>query len=217
MRAVIEELLLNETIDAALLGEFIPEEIAPDSDPSVTTILKGVGMIDARWYTEAGRFRGSTVHEICQFELEGDLDARSVDKRLRGYLNALRSFVKDTGYKAEACERPVRHELLRYTGRPDSWGTFHQGKAILDFKTGKVVAATRFQLVGYNGCLQSPQSYWRLAVELRRDGKYNLQVYSPKDYLKDWSHWTSMVDLYHLRRELKLLWTPQSESSRSNY
>jgi hypothetical protein len=199
---MIEEL---DIFPEETLGDFVPEEDPGSNDPSVTTILKGVGMVDDRFYTDAGRFRGSTVHEICHYDLQGDLKLRSVDKRVRGYLNALRKFVKETGYKAETCEERVRNELLRYTGHLDSRGTFSRGKAILDFKTGRVVPATRYQLVGYNGCFSSPQSYWRLAVELRRDGTYNLHVYSPKEYTEDWNHWSSMVDVYLLRRRLKLL------------
>lgn len=171
----------------------------------VTTILKDVGLVDTTWYTDTGRERGSTVHEFCQLELEDDLIEKSVDPRLRGYLEALRKFVRETEYKSEACERRVKNEAYGYIGRTDSWGTWLKGKAVLDFKTGTVLPVTRYQLVAYAGCLQSPGSYWRLAVQLNLNGEYRLTPYPPADYLKDWSRWTSILDVYNLRKELKFV------------
>ena len=35
--------------------------------PSVTEILRSVGLIDATWYTEEARQRGTAVHLACEY------------------------------------------------------------------------------------------------------------------------------------------------------
>jgi hypothetical protein len=47
--------------------------------PSVTTILKSVGLIDASFYTIEGRERGSAVHLACEYFDQGDLDEDTLE------------------------------------------------------------------------------------------------------------------------------------------
>src|SRR5258705_10213940 len=75
--------------------------------PGFSEIVKGVGLIDDRWFTEQGCWRGSVVHAITQLDDENDLDEESVDPSLTGWLEAHRKFKRETGFVPDAIEESV--------------------------------------------------------------------------------------------------------------
>lgn len=181
--------------------------------PGFSEIVKGVGLIDDRWFTETSRWRGSVVHAITQLEDENDLDEESVDPSFSGWLEAYRRFKRETGFIPEAIEQPVFNPFLKYCGTLDRSGKLASGRpALLDLKTGDVNKITRYQTVAYLGCLSQPFQYTRLAVGLKPNGKYSCKVYGPEDYRKDWSKWASIVDVYYLLRELGMLKANEKEN-----
>jgi hypothetical protein len=174
--------------------------------PGVTDILVGAGIVDTTWFTELGRWRGSAVHLSCWYDDEGDLDEAQLDPRLRGYLAAYRKFKAETGFKADSIEQSLHHELLGYAGTPDRVGVLGDGRPCLpDLKSGASSKATRFQTVAYAACLPGPRKFVRMEVRLKENGKYSLQVYEPKDYDRDFSRWQSIVDVFFLRKEMRLI------------
>ncbi len=171
--------------------------------PSVTEILVGAGIVDIRWFTELGRWRGSAVHAACWYDDDSDLDEESLDLQLRPYLQAYRKFKSETGFQPTAIEQSLHHELLGYAGTPDRIGKLGDGRPCLpDLKSCASSKATRYQTVGYAACLPSPRKYVRMEVRLQPNGKYSLQVYEPKDYDRDFQKWQSIVDVFTLRKEL---------------
>ena len=173
--------------------------------PSVTEILKGAGIVNDRWWTEAGRWRGSAVHAACWYDDQNDLNEATLDPSLRNYLDAYRKFKTETGFIPTDIETPIYNDLLGYAGTPDRIGNLPGGKFCLpDLKSGASSKVTRYQTVAYAACLPSPRKYVRMEVRLKPDGKYTLQVYEPKDYDRDFSRWQSIVDVFHLRRELNV-------------
>jgi len=181
--------------------------------PGVNEILKGAGLVDDQWFTEQSRYRGSVVHALCHFDSEGDLDESWVDEQenatdLHGYLAAHRKFKKETGFVAQVCEEQIYHSTLNYCGTLDERGVIgHDSKkpCLADIKSGAVSRVTRYQLVAYLGSFPDAWAWTRLAVGLRPDGTYNLKVYGPADYRRDWARWTSIVDVYAMRRELGMI------------
>ena len=173
--------------------------------PSVTEIMRGAGIVNDRWWTEAGRWRGSAVHLACWYDDQNDLDESQLDQVLRGYVDAYRQFRSDTGFVPTEIETPIYNDLLGYAGTPDRIGKLNGGRLCLpDLKSGAPSKVTRYQTVAYVACLPSPRKYVRMEVRLQHTGKYSLQVYEPKDYEKDFRIWQSVVDVFHLRRELGL-------------
>ena len=116
--------------------------------PSVTQILLSEGFIDATWYTEMGRSRGSYVHEARHLDDIGQLDETSIDPEIAPYLEAWRLFKRETGFEVSTSEVPMASGRYLYAGRPDVTGIF---------KSGSVIK--------------------RAAVELHNDGKYKLVPY----------------------------------------
>lgn len=174
--------------------------------PAVTDILVGTGIVDTTWFTELGRWRGSAVHLACWYDDEGDLDEAQLDPKLRGYLDAYRKFKAETGFKANAIETSLHNPMLGYAGTPDRVGELGDGRPCLpDLKSGAASKATRYQTVAYAACLKNPRTFVRMEVRLKENGKYSLQVYEPKDYDRDFGKWQSIVDVFYLRKEMKLI------------
>ena len=170
--------------------------------PAVTDILVGAGIVDTRWFTELGRWRGSAVHMACWYDDEGDLDESLLDPQLQPYLAAYRKFKAETGFTSTAIETSVYSDLLGYAGTPDRIGTVNGKPCLPDLKSGASSKATRYQTVAYAACLPSPRKYTRMEVRLQPNGKFSLQVYEPKDYDRDFQKWNSIVDVYNLKKEM---------------
>jgi hypothetical protein len=170
--------------------------------PSVTEILKGAGLVDDQWFTEASRWRGSAVHAMCHYDDEGDLDESALDDRLKGYLESYRLFKTEMCFVAQYNEQMVHHEAMGYAGTFDLKGMFVHGQCLPDIKSGEVHKATRYQTVAYAATQEKPRTLWRLGLGLKPTGKYSLQVYPPQDFDRDFRRWCSVVDVFHLRREM---------------
>ena len=73
--------------------------------PSVTSILKDVGLIkDNGYYTEASRIRGKAIHAAIELHLKNNLDRDSLDPRILPYLDGFERFEEDTHFKTIAIE-----------------------------------------------------------------------------------------------------------------
>jgi hypothetical protein len=173
--------------------------------PSVTEILRGAGIVDDRWWTAAGAWRGSAVHLACWYDDQNDLDESQLDPALRGYVDAYRKFKADTSFVPTDIETPLYNDLLGYAGTPDRIGKLDNKRLCLpDLKSGASSKVTRYQTVAYVACLPSPRKYERMEVRLQPNGKYFLQVYGPKDFEGDFRKWQAIIEVFHLRREIGL-------------
>lgn len=173
--------------------------------PSVTEILVGAGIIDTQWFDETSRWRGSAVHLACQFDDEGELDEERLDPQLAGYLAAYRKFKRETGFVPQVIEEPVFHPAMGYAGTPDRIGQIGEVSCLIDLKTGQQNKATLYQLTGYAACLPSPMLYLRAEVRLKANGSYSITVFDRSNYRRDFARWQSILDVFYLRKELKLI------------
>lgn len=180
------------TAEIVRQGTFEPEShlyrLNGSKVPSVTQVLKSVGIIDDSWFTEHSAWRGSVVHMVCQLEDEGDLDEASVAPEVTGYLEAWRRFKLDTGFVAEVNEEPMFSTKLGFAGTPDRIGTvFDCSRTVVDLKSGAVQKAARIQLAAYQ-ILADENGYRainRVAVQLKPDGKYRCSPYDARTMKHD--------------------------------
>lgn len=142
--------------------------------PSVTQVLQSEGFIDARWFTDYSRERGTLVHRIIQYHLNGELDENSIDPALHGYFDAWKKFEKETGYKAHTIEKPMASEQYRFAGTPDNIGHLVD-ETLLDVKTGAILPWVAIQLAAYEILCGSKVK--RVAVHLKEDGTYCLKEF----------------------------------------
>jgi len=123
---------------------------------SVTTVLKQEGCIDARFYTEEARQRGTLVHLATHLDDMDDLVEDSVDPVIVPYLEAWRKFKRETGFVVEVSERHMMSSVYKYAGTPDTIGRFPSG------------------------------TLKRAAVELHNDGTYKLVPYTDRQDVNVW-------------------------------
>lgn len=165
--------------------------------PSVTQVLKICGMVDDRFFTEFGRWRGSATHKATHYYDEGDIDRRTIDPAVKPRLNGWIKFRKDTGYTPTLIEQICYDEIREFCGRPDRRGYFMGGKPedsndIVDLKCYAPPWWVRYQLAGYGWLLDKHRLFRRWAVELI-DNDFKLHEYPTEDYIADVDAFLCMV------------------------
>lgn len=164
--------------------------------PSVTGILKAVGIIDTAFYTEEGRERGSAVHLACEFLDQGDLDESTIDLQIAGYVEAYKKFKSDTGWEFDWIEAPVSDKAHTYAGTPDRI-LVSRPRRIIDLKTGPFQKWHAIQAAAYANCLDDFFSYSRFGVYLQGSGKYSLREYPKAEFVSDLAIFQSALNIYY--------------------
>ena len=150
--------------------------------PSVTQVLKGVGMIDFSMIPQVvlqeAASRGTAVHRALHYLDDGDLDEASVEPELTPYIQAYRDFCAQSGFTVALVEHRVYHPTFMYAGTLDRTGGFpDKSLAVLDVKTGMPFPAHGLQLAAYAACLKHPRMYRRISLYLNEDGGYKAEEY----------------------------------------
>lgn len=143
---------------------------------SVTQALTEAGLIDSRWYSEAGATRGTAVHAAVQaFNTSGDVPT---DDACAPFFDAYLAFQMQAGFDVEAAEEQVYDELRGYAGTLDLRGRFRSqadGSDLIDIKTGAVPPSVGYQTAAYARLLNTARPRRRWALNLRADGTYRLE------------------------------------------
>ena len=102
--------------------------------PSVTTILKEIGIIDTTYYTASGAATGKTKHQMLEVLDRGELDWTAVPDEWLWICEAWVRWLGDC--EILAIEEPVCHEILGYAGTPDRVLLVDGEKTVVDIKSG---------------------------------------------------------------------------------
>ncbi len=163
--------------------------------PSVTQVLKDVGLIDTDWFSDGGIERGIWVHTLCEradrpgnpeggFILaDGGLDEYA------GYTDAWETFKSMSGFCVLAIESPFYSERLGMAGRADRIGYLNGKLTILDIKSGVKQKWHGLQLAGYKLILERVLMTMApievRGVYLKSSGKWTMQDYTMDSYISD--------------------------------
>ena len=182
--------------------KFIPEtheyELNGKKLPAVTEILKDLGIINAKYYTEEGSGRGKFIHSLCA-EADGieiPLLMGNYKGPLNVYVDAWLRFKEDFKFEIIDIEKPIVHTGLRYAGTPDRIGKIDGEITIVDIKTGAKQSWHGLQLVAYKIALDKMTLGIKaktLVVYLKENGKYNLGRFNEK-YLT--GIWLNILSVY---------------------
>lgn len=163
--------------------------------PSVTQIIREAGLVDATWYTEQARERGSAVHLACQLLDEDDLDSDGLDPRIEPYVRAWERYKTEADAEVLETERAVVHRVYGYAGRMDVLARVAGDLAVIDRKTGVAGPAAGVQTMAYARAYTDETGLvirHRLAVELRADGTYRVVEFTG---LNDWKVFAACLTL----------------------
>jgi hypothetical protein len=150
----------------------------------VSEILTGLNLIDAQYFTEYSRERGTAIHAALEIHMGGGLDWTTVDPRIQGYVTAGVNFLNDAGVRigpGTFIERPIYHPLHQYAGCPDLVCVAFEQDSVIDFKSGGLglagVQTALYEMmarIAYplpkRGINEVPRR--RLAIQLFPDGRY---------------------------------------------
>jgi len=145
----------------------------------VTEVLVRAGLIDASFYTELGKIRGSYVHRACELDDLGQLDESTVDEQIRGRLEAWRRFKSDFRPTFTAIEHRIDSPALGLSGQPDRIANDDAGAWIIDLKSGGEAPWQGVQLGGY-----AYLHGWKpriTNVYLRESGTYSMRDWSLRE------------------------------------
>lgn len=153
-----------------------------------TTALKLAGLIDDRWYNAEALLRGSYVHQLVHYDVEGDLEETSVDPRLLGYLQAARALKASVGAKVAivngkpAVERVMADPVVGLGGTTDWIGEMYGDPwSLIDWKTGDaydwhpIQTAIYERLAKVQGLIPRDAKVKRYVGYLRKDGTFKIE------------------------------------------
>lgn len=170
--------------------------------PSVTQVLKDVGIIDSSKYTEGSAEWGTEIHGCLQRIDEGlEQSELYIGTDVYPYVAAHEQFKHDTGFKVTGVEVIYGSEGYRFAGMIDRIGVLNGKDCIIDIKTGGKENWHSLQLAGYELLLQDPIHYSyvkRYALHLKNTGKYSLIEYKDRT---DKHHFLCALDVHHWKRE----------------
>lgn len=150
--------------------------------PSITELLRRSGVVDAEWFTDAGRERGTEVHNLTA---DFDLGALTLDECLspnKGFLAAHVQLCQIARPKWEMIEQALVDQLGRFAGRPDRVGYWLGGDELLvaDIKTGAAekwhslqTALQAILVAPYFGV--APASLKRYTIYYKKNGRYKVE------------------------------------------
>ena len=149
--------------------------------PSVTQVLKGMGIINTKFYTEDSRDRGTKVHDALEM-LDLDMVEKSfIEPDIEGYIRAYEQFKYDVGAKVLEVEKIVTHEELWYAGTLDRIMDIGGKRVIVDIKTGSHEDWHNIQLSAYKLAL-GEKDIAMANLYLTKRGKCNMTWCGDKMY-----------------------------------
>jgi hypothetical protein len=174
--------------------------------PSVCQILQECGMIDATWFTDEARDRGTRVHTLSEEYDLGTLDWSSVIEDDLGYLRSYIAFrFRHPEMKFDWIELPQMDALGLYAGTTDRM-IIQRPKHIWDIKSGMPFDWHSIQLAAYANLDGDPYAYERHCIYLDRDGKDPKVITYPKSELaEDLADWNSCLRIYYRKLRGKKL------------
>ena len=167
----------------------------------VTEVLRDAGLVDAQWFTDYARERGSALHQATALHDEGDLAIETVDPVVLPRFNQYLRFLAEVSPEILAIEAEVTHPIYGYVGHIDRRVIIGGQEGILDIKGPYPAPATQIQLAGYALTFDMPMARWSLHLS---DGKYKLIRHTDR---KDFEVFKAALTVADFRRRNQLCQT----------
>ena len=145
--------------------------------PGVTAILERASLIDAQWFTEESRQRGTAIHLLTEYRDRGILDSDQ-PSWLKPYLQAYERFLREVKPQMLAIEERVSNEAYGFAGTLDRRLALNGVESILDIKSGVPQSWHPIQVSAYALCFDRPLR--RFGLHLRDNGRYTLVEYTDR-------------------------------------
>ena len=140
--------------------------------PRVTYILQATGVIDTRWYNEAGRNRGTDIHLLTTYIDDGLIKEEDIaDSEYKDYLQAYFDFLHDNKIEVIETEKEVKKDGEHpYVGHLDRIYKVNGIWYLADIKTGQIQKWNGIQLTAYANAYGKVVQ--KAILKLQKNGKY---------------------------------------------
>lgn len=179
-----------------------------DAKLSTTQVFRDASMVDTQWFTEWHRWRGSKAHRlIAAYNKTGKLDRRTIDQKIRPYVEAAIKWQEETKFTAVLVEHRMYDPIYDVCGTLDLFGGFAntQANTVVDYKTNdwkQGQLTSRWQTASYGHALDPKEIYRRIEVVLGPDGNYGPVTEFPVSrYIEDCNEFLALAITAKLRRE----------------
>ena len=143
---------------------------------SVTTLLKDSGIINNKFYTEAGANNGKRRHLLTELYDQNRLDWGTIGEADLPYLEAWIKFKEERKVEIMEIEVGAYHPLYSYAGRMDRTALIKGIPYVLDIKTGQPAEWVGLQLTLYGMLIQNIKPKL-MAIYLKKNGNYLCREY----------------------------------------
>jgi len=116
---------------------------------SVTTLLQESGIINNKFYTEAGAANGSRRHKLTELYDQQNLNWGTIGEADLPYLEGWMKFREERKVDIMEIEVGAYHPLLNFAGRADRLALINGEPFIIDIKTGAFSKASELQMILY--------------------------------------------------------------------
>jgi len=191
--------------------------------PSVTTVLHAVGLVNGDRYTDEARDRGTLIHKLARVHLEtiaGGAPGKALgmlavagERGVHGYLSGFVNYINERQLTPLAIERPMRDPLLCYAGTPDLIAKDRRGAVgVLDIKSGSIERWHKVQVEAYARLASHAHGpiTWRVILYVRANGTARAVTVPPADWVTADQVWLAALRVYRTRQ----LWARTDEEWR---
>ena len=168
--------------------------------PSVTQILKRMGIVDTRFFTEEDAINGTNRHLAIELHEKGTLDYKELDKDIKPYLKQWKKFKRESGFKVLETEKAIFNQIYQYCGKCDVIGKMRgmPFPVVLDIKTGTVPFWANLQVSAYASALPRFHNIMSLGLTPK---KYTLYKYNYRESVNQWNAFVSCYN--YLKKNVK--------------
>ena len=167
--------------------------------PSVTQILKNVGIIDDRFYASGSADKGREIHELTKLIDEGFLNIDKLNHHSYiGYLKAWEKFKYEFDINIKSIELKIFSSIDNYAGTLDRLADVKKLKlknCIIDIKTGQPQKWHGVQLWGY---ALAEHAEDMMAVYIKENGNYKVELFEDVKE-RNRSTWLSALNVYNFK------------------
>lgn len=163
--------------------------------PSVSQILKAMGLMDNFRHSDTALSNGTAIHKALELHDKGTLDYTKLDTRLQKCINLWEDFKKKMGLQITGIEQRVNFGVM-FAGTIDRVAQ----KTIIDYKSGNPQDWAALQTAAY-AIAYDPQHYMeyeRYCLKIHWD--MDRVIYKPYKDKKDFQTFMSMANVYHWKK-----------------
>ncbi len=151
---------------------------------------------NAAFYTDDGKEQGKALHQWLLFLASGKFTTIEPEPEIAGRVNAIKKFLRESGFEFEGGETPLYESRLGFAVTPDLWGRIGRRRVVIDAKRGAKLKIHSLQTAAQKIALTAngfrPDD--RYALYLKDSGNYRLEPHKDR---ADEARWANIARAYH--------------------